>query len=99
MDIRIIPHPALAPVKRNVTEEGRVQNALDRARDLNHYARKVSANHYRVYSASNDSSQYDVFVTGSDLRCNCKAGQYLKPCKHVARVALRLNREGDKRNY
>lgn len=97
MSTSIITQPAT--VKRYVTEEGRIQNALDRALTLGHYARRVTDNHYRVYSASNDGSQYDVFVTGSGLRCNCKAGQFHKPCKHVARVALRLNREGDKRNY
>jgi hypothetical protein len=88
-----------APVKRYVTDEGRILNALDRARDLGHYARKVNDNHYRVYSAQNDGTEYDVFVTSSGLRCSCKSGQFGKVCKHLAKVGLRLNREGDSRLY
>lgn len=88
-----------SPVTRRITDDGRLLNAIDRAKNLGHYARKVSDNHYVVYSQNNDGAQYDVLVTASGLRCNCKAGQYGKVCKHAAKVGARLNREGDSRLY
>ena len=86
--------PCPAQPKRYITDEGRIQNAIERAHNLGHYARKVSDTHYRVYSENHDGSQYDVRVTCSGLVCNCKAAQFGKVCKHAARVALRLQREG-----
>lgn len=96
MDNSILSH---SPVTRRITDDGRLLNALDRARDLGHYARKVNDTHFVVYSASNDGTQYDVFVTSSGLKCNCKAAQFGKVCKHAAKVGLRLNRERDSRTY
>lgn len=91
--------PQVAEVRRYVTDDGRVLNALDRARNLHHYARLVGPNHYRVYSENESGTSYDVLVTASGLRCNCKAGHYAKPCKHAAKVGLRLQREGDSRAF
>jgi hypothetical protein len=79
--------------RRYVTFEEREQRALERARSLGHYARKVSDTHFRVYSEQPGGGQYDVLLTCSGPKCNCKAGQWGKPCKHAARVALRLQRE------
>lgn len=97
MDNRIITQSA--PLTRRTTLDGRILNSLDRARNLHHYARLVSPGHWLVYSASNDGTAYDVCLTASGLRCNCKSGQWGKPCKHAARVGMRLNREGNGNAY
>ncbi len=97
MDSIILTQPA--PLTRRITDDGRLLNALDRARDLGHNARRINDNHFVVYSASNDGSQYDVFVTNSGLKCSCKAGQFSRVCKHAAKVGLRLQRERDARRY
>lgn len=83
-------------LRRYVTEDGRLLRAIDRAHALRHYARKVSDSLYRVYSESEPGQQYEIRVTPYGLKCNCKAGYYGKPCKHAARVALRLARNGGK---
>lgn len=84
-----------APVKRYATIESRIENAVNRAQhELGHYARRITATHYVVYSQQNDGTEYHVHLTASGLRCSCKAAQFGKPCKHAARVGLRLQREG-----
>jgi hypothetical protein len=82
--------------RRYITLDGRIDNALARAKQLGHNAIRVGDNHYRVYSASEPGVKYDIWVTSSGLACNCKAGHYGKPCKHAAKVAIRLQREGVK---
>ena len=83
----------LTQERRYVTEEERVERAYQRAKVCPHKAWYVSPGHYEVISTSDPSKRYDIRVTGSGLRCTCKAASYGKPCDHAAKVALRLQRE------
>lgn len=83
-------------------EAMRVERALARARSKNYRARtwRVGRDHWRVASQSTKGLTYDVTVWSygycygvhpAHLACNCAASG---PCKHGAKVALRLEREG-----
>lgn len=79
----------------------RVQSALTRARSRSYKARtwQMGRNHWRVASQTERGKSYDVTVWYAGycygvhparLACNC---QSTGPCKHAAKVALRLQRE------
>lgn len=81
----------------------RVQRALARARMWNAKSWKMGRGWYRVKSATETGSHYEVTihshgvgygVTPHHLCCNCAAGVSGQPCRHGAKVALRLEREG-----
>ena len=77
---------------RHVTDDGRIVRAYDRARTYPHNAIKRGAGVYSVKSEHDPRIAYTVQEVNGDLVCNCRAAQYGKPCKHAARVAMRIAR-------
>jgi hypothetical protein len=80
----------------------RVQRALGRARMWNAKSWKIARGTYRVKSATEKGKGYDVTVRSygvsygicfERLCCTCEAGLKEQPCRHGAKVALRLERE------
>jgi hypothetical protein len=80
----------------------RVQRALARARMWNAKSWKIARGTYRVKSATEKGKGYDVTVRSygvfygicfERLCCTCEAGLKGLPCRHGAKVALRLERE------
>jgi hypothetical protein len=71
-----------------------IDKAVERARELRRYARQVSPTHYIVKSQDKPGVRYHVYLLdGGYLQCTCPAGDWGRPCKHAARVALRRQRE------
>lgn len=84
----------------------RVQRALARARMWNAKSWRMGPGTYRVASATEVGKAYDVTVRSygvnygicfERLCCQCEAGLKKQPCRHGAKVALRLEREGKAR--
>lgn len=79
--------------RRYTTYEGRICNALDKARRLRHNAIRLSKYTYVVKSQREGHPAHVIEVTEHGLQCDCEAAQNDMPCCHAAAVALRLERE------
>src|SRR5438105_12521165 len=87
---------ATPSITRHVTQEGREERALDKARAAKHKAwlgYPGAINYYKVHSFTQAGVWYALRVTQHGIECNCAAGQAKQPCKHAALLSLRLRRE------
>jgi len=73
--------------------EERLRRAVVRGKYLPHKAWRVTDWLYVVRSEKRPGVWYEVRVTPAGLSCGCEAGSFGNPCKHAARVWLRLLRE------
>lgn len=84
-------HQALT---RQLTDDGRWENAKAKAESLPHKVWKVGEGRYRVHSASSPELWHYISQDLSgNWRCGCAAASYGQACWHVAALAMRLERE------
>lgn len=88
--LRTDDHEALS---RHLSLDELWQRAFDRASQMRRNTRYEGPDHYTILS-ERFSFRYDLVRYGTDWRCNCPAGQAGQPCKHRAKLEMRLQREG-----
>lgn len=79
--------------RRYTTLDGRINNALDKSRQLRREAVRLGEFTYKVCSQREGHNPHYVEVTEHGLLCDCESAQYNQPCFHAAAVARRLERE------
>lgn len=85
---------SIAQTPRHYTTfDGRVLNAVDKAKARKARAMRLSEFTYMVKSQRPGHAPHIIEVTESGLCCDCESASYGKPCFHAACVGLRLQRE------